>query len=104
MFRIALASETIDLVVRYVKQETIAPLRGARRWLAFGLLAAHAIVLASLFFLLGILRLLQSSALPFAGGWSWVPYLLTALTAVLMILWSLSRINRNHLSAEGSRG
>ena len=102
MFRVERASETIDLLVRYIKQEALAPVRGAGRWLAFGLLAAHAIVLSSFFLLLGILRLLQSAGLPFDGGWSWVPYILTAMAAALLIAWSLSRINRGQLNAKSS--
>ena len=32
--------ETIDLVKEYAKQEALGPLRGAGRWVAFGLIGA----------------------------------------------------------------
>jgi uncharacterized membrane protein len=97
MFRVSHISETFDLVVQYIKQETVEPLRGAGRWLGFGLVAAHAIILASLFLLLGVLRLLQS-------GWSWAPYLITAVVGILLVVWSLSRINKGSLNSGGARG
>ena len=104
MFRVSHISETFDLVVEYIKQETVEPLRGAGRWLGFGLVAAHAIILASLFLLLGVLRLLQSASLPFDGGWSWAPYLITAVVGILLVVWSLSRINKESLNSGGARG
>ena len=95
-------SDTYDLVKRYVKQETVEPLRGAGRWLLFGLLAACALVLSSLFLLLGLLRLLQSQSLPFTGGWSFVPYVAVAGVAGLLSVFSLSRINKSSLNIQGS--
>ena len=103
-FGVRSLSASVDLVVGYVKQELLSPLRGAGRWLGFGLLAAFFLVLASFLMLLGILRLLQSESLPFGGAWSWVPYLIVALSAMLLVVFSLGRINKPSLNDEGHRG
>jgi hypothetical protein len=103
-FGIRSLSESLDLVVRYVKQELISPLRGAGRWLGFGLLASFFLVLASFLLLLGILRLLQSESLPFGGGWSWVPYLVVVISAMVLVVFSLGRISKPTLNNEGHRG
>lgn len=97
-------SASWELVVGYVKQELIAPLRGAGRWLGFGLLASFFLVLSSFLLLLGILRLLQSESLPFGGGWSWVPYVIVTLSAILLVVFSLGRINKSTLHNEARRG
>lgn len=103
-FGVRSLSASWELVVRYVKQELISPLRGAGRWLGFGLLASFFLVLASFLLLLGILRLLQSESLPFGGSWSWVPYLIVVLSAMLLVVFSLGRINKPTLNGEGHRG
>jgi ABC-type uncharacterized transport system permease subunit len=97
-------SASFDLLIGYVKQELLAPLRGAWRWLGFGLLAAFFVVVASLLFLLGMLRLLQSGSLPFDGGWSWVPYVFVLLLAIVMVVLSVSRINKPTLNGGQHRG
>jgi len=100
--RVGKTADIFDLLVRYIKQETVAPLRGAGRWLAFGVLASLAIVLGAFFFLLAVLRILQGSAFPFNGGWSWVPYFLTALITLSFVIVSLSRIKRPQLNRSDS--
>ena len=102
-FGVRSLSASLDLVVGYVKQELVAPLRGAGRWLGFGLLAAFFLLLASFLMLLGLLRLLQSASLPFDGGWSWVPYVAVMLAAIALVAFSLGRINKPSLSGDGRR-
>ncbi len=63
---------------RYVRQETVEPLRAAGRFLLFGLLGASLIGLGTVLLVVGGLRGLQSSGL-FDGSWSWVPYLASAM-------------------------
>lgn len=66
------------LVVAYVKQETIEPVKGLGRFVAYGL-AGSAVIGFGLFLLfLGVLRLLQSeTGHAFRGHLSFVPYLIT---------------------------
>ena len=51
--------ELWELVITYLKQETIDPVKGLGRYVGYGLGGSLAIGLASILLLLGILRLLQ---------------------------------------------
>ncbi|MEL6893357.1 MAG: hypothetical protein AAFP84_17325, partial [Actinomycetota bacterium] len=51
--------EVIEYVKSYAKQETIGPLKGAGRWLAFGAAGAFALGLGLMIVLLGVLRAAQ---------------------------------------------
>jgi hypothetical protein len=67
--------DAFQLTLNYLKQETLEPLKGLGRFLAFGLAGSFAIAVGVVLGLVGILRLLQDetgSAL--TGDWSWVPY------------------------------
>ena len=81
-------SELKELTVDYAKQETIDPLRGLGRFVAFGV--GGSLVLAIGLSLLGLagLRAMQSeTGTAFTGNWSWAPYLIaTAVLAVLAVL------------------
>ena len=68
-------NDAVQLTIDYVKQETLVPLKGLGRFLAWGVAGSVAITLGVLLLLVGVLRLLQDetgSAL--TGKWSWVPY------------------------------
>jgi hypothetical protein len=63
-----LAMELRDLVVTYVKQQTLVPLQQLGRYIGFG-------VGGSLLLGLAGLRALQTqTGDTFTGNWSWVPY------------------------------
>lgn len=68
--------ELRDLVIAYVKQETIEPLKGLGRYIAFGIAGAVLIGVGIIFIEIGVLRLLEgtSSDPHFTGNWSWAPY------------------------------
>lgn len=91
----------VDLVKTYVKQETVGPLKGAGRWLAFGTAASLVLGLGIFLVVLGVLRLLQTE-LPdtFDGSWSWVPYLLALVVCLAGVALAISRIKKTHLSKE----
>jgi hypothetical protein len=93
--------EVIDLVKAYAKQETVGPLRGAGRWLAFGTMASLVLGLGIFLLVLGVLRLLQTE-LPdtFDGGWSWVPYLVALIVCLVGVVIAISRIKKSPLSKE----
>jgi uncharacterized membrane protein YidH (DUF202 family) len=89
------ARESIDLVIRYVKQETLTPLKSILKYVGFGvggaLLSGFGVVLL----LLGILRLLQTeTGTSFTGNLSWLPYLITLVVGVVVIVASLSLARR----------
>ena len=93
--------ELIDYFRSYVMQETVDPLRGVGRWLAFGAAGAFCLGLGLVIVLLGVLRVIQeewdgSSS----GSWSWVAYLITLLVAVGLLVITLMRIKKSTLNKE----
>jgi len=71
-----LLREIATMVVGYVKQETLEPLKGLGRFVAFGAAAVILAGLGILLLVLGGLRLLQDQAgSAFDGHLKFVPYL-----------------------------
>lgn len=74
----------------YLRERTLVPLKGVAHTLIYGL--AGAVFLGSGFVLclIGLLRILQGeTSTTFAGGWSFVPYLLTAAAGLLVMAESI---------------
>lgn len=90
-----LVQELWDLVVAYAKQETVEPLKGLARFVAFGVGGSLLVGLGVVLLLLGGLRALQEEATStFDGNWSWAPYVLTLVAAVVVIglaVWAVGR-------------
>ncbi len=77
--------ELVELVVDYAKQETLGPLRGLVRFVAFGLAGSVFLAVGLSVMLLGGLRALQTeTGTTFSGNFTWVPYLIVAGGAVLV--------------------
>lgn len=94
--------ETIQLVKQYAVQETIGPLKGAGRWLGMGIAGALMLGIGFVLLLLALLRVLQEEAGGvFDGNWSFVPYLITLVAALLVIAIAASRIKRDTLQRKG---
>lgn len=80
-----LASELWQLVVTYLKQETLEPIKSLGRFLAVGLAGSVLLSVGLVLLLLGALRVLQTElGTPFEGNWSFVPYLITLALSGLM--------------------
>lgn len=93
--------EVVDFVKTYAKQETLGPLRGAGRWLAFGAAGAFALGLGLLLVLLGVLRLVQTEWERSAtGSLSWLAYLVTLVVTVALLALTISRIKKSTLNNE----
>ena len=90
--------ELIDLVRAYARQETIGELRGTWRWLAWGSVGAVSILLGLLFFLVGVLRLIQAEFIDADSGLTWVPYFIVVGITVALIIFSQSRIKQPFLN------
>ncbi len=90
-------SELYDLVIKYAKQEAIDPLRGAGRWIGFGLFAAVLISIGVVIGSLGVLRLVQTTALGSSNAWSWLCYLITVVICLVVGFVANSRIRRGTL-------
>lgn len=89
--------ETYELVRDYAKQETVGPLKGAGRWLGFGLLAAFFMSVGIVIVLLAVLRLAQDLILytwwpDQSDGLSFVPYIVTFVVGVAVSAGVWSRV------------
>jgi hypothetical protein len=79
-----LVMELRDLVVTYLKQQTLVPLQKLGRYIGFGVLGSLLMGFGVLFLGVSVLRVLQTETSDtFAGDWSWVPYLITFVALVL---------------------
>jgi hypothetical protein len=75
-----LLREIATMVVAYVKQETVEPLKGIGRFLAFGAAGIVVAGIGILLLVLGGLRLLQTeTGSAFRGHLKFVPYLLAVV-------------------------
>ena len=94
------ASEVIDAIIAYAKDQTLGPLRGAGRWILWGAIGAVLLGSGALLLLLGALRAIQTewTGVGANWAWSWVPYLIVLLLAIALLVLTLTRINRDHLA------
>lgn len=97
----ASVGEVVDFVKTYAKQETVGPLRGAGRWIAFGAAGAISLGIGLSLLLLGLLRLLQSEVSDIADGrLSWLPYLIVLVVCVALLGLAMMQINKTFLNKE----
>lgn len=93
--------DVIEFVKTYAKQETLGPLKGAGRWLAFGAAAAFAMGLGLMIMLLGLLRLIQTEwDRSSSGSLSWLAYLITLLVTTVLLIVTLLRVKKSTLNKE----
>ena len=72
-----LVTELRDLVVRYVREQTLIPLQRLGRYIGFGILGSLLLGFGVVFLGMSGLRALQEeTGDTFSGDWSWVPYLI----------------------------
>ena len=89
------AKDLAATVGAYVKQETLDPLKGALRYVLFGVAGAVFISIGSISLMVGILRLLQGeTGSVFGGNLSWVPYMIVAVVAIVVAGFAAWRIPR----------
>jgi len=93
--------EVVEFVKTYAKQETIGPLKGAGKWIAFGAAGAVCLGIGLSLLLLGLLRLLQTEASDIADGrLSWLPYVIVLVVCLLLIGLAVMQINKTFLNKE----
>ncbi len=81
----ALASELWQLVVTYLKQETVVPAKALGRYLAMGVAGSLLLSVGVVLLVLAGLRALQTEfGTPFEDEWSWAPYLITLVVSALV--------------------
>lgn len=87
--------DTIDMVKRYARQETVDPLRGLGRYLGYGLIGSLLLALGVLLLGMSALRALQfETGDVFDGNWSWVPYVIVAVGMGIVIALAIVAISR----------
>lgn len=93
--------EVVDYVKTYARQQTVGPLKGAGRWLGFGAVGALALGLGLSLVMLGLLRLLQTEWDRSArGSLSWLAYAITLVVCVVLLVVTITRINKSSLNKE----
>lgn len=93
--------DVIETVKQYARQETLGPLKGAARWMAFGSAAALSIGVGASLIILALLRMIENEFAPtFAGPWMrTVPYLVALIACVVVIGLAVSRIGKKSLAS-----
>ncbi len=88
-------NEALHLVIDYVKQETLDPLKGLGRYIAFGVAGSVALAIGLVVLSISFLRFLQTETDgAFDGNLSWIPYLICSVVLVLVAavaVWAVSR-------------
>ena len=98
-----LITELRDLVVDYVKQQTLIPLQSLGRYIGFGVLGSLLLGFGVLFLGVSGLRALQTeTGDTFSGDWSWVPYLI--MFVALLLFGALVWLARTARRAEKEYG
>jgi len=98
----ASVSEVVDVLKTYAIQETVGPIKGAGKYLAFGMAGAVALGIGGILVMLGLLRLVQTEVDRTArGSLSWLAYLIVLAVCALGIAWAISRIKSDSLDKPG---
>jgi hypothetical protein len=87
-------NELWSLTRDYARQETVDPLKGIGRYLAYGFAGAVLTSIGVILLLLSLLRALQTetgSAL--TGNLSWIPYVIVLAVGTALIVLAASRIS-----------
>jgi hypothetical protein len=89
------AKELWELGTTYAKQETIDPLRGLGRFLAFGMAGSVLLGIGVILLMVSGLRALQTqTGETFTGNLSWAPYGIVLAGGVVLAALALTRITR----------
>ena len=81
----AAGNDAAQLVIDYAKQETVGPIQALGRFVGWGAVGSMALSVGLVLLLLALLRFLQGETDAFHGNLSWVPYLIVAVVAVLIM-------------------
>jgi hypothetical protein len=98
------ATELWGLTKDYARQETVEPLKGVGRYIAFGFSGAVVGSTGVILLLLSLLRALQTESITgdtFDDPWTWAPYLIVLLVGGLLCGIAFSRIQKNQKKQKG---
>ena len=89
------ATELWALTKDYARQETVEPLKGIGRYLAYGTAGALLGSIGVILLMLAGLRALQTeTGDALDGTLSWVPYLIVLVVAAALVAWAITRISK----------
>jgi len=89
------AQEVVTLIVDYIKQETLDPVKGLGRYVVFGVVGSVALSIGLFVLAVGFLRLLQTeTGSTFTGNLSWIPYVICAVLVVLIAFIAVKAVSR----------
>lgn len=93
--------DLLHLVIGYAKQETVDPVKGLGRFLAYGLAGALVGSVGLVLLLLGALRLLQTeTGSAFGGRRTWIPYVLVVIASAAIAGGALKGRSRGQRRAK----
>jgi uncharacterized membrane protein YidH (DUF202 family) len=96
----ALVNELWQLVIAYVKQETVEPIKSLGRFVAFGIAGSFMLGIGLLLIVIGGLRALQTETKGHLGGHlTWAPYAIALAFCLLVTALAVMRATRK----KGSR-
>ena len=88
-------SELKDLTVTYAKQETVEPLKGLGRFIAAGVAGSLLLGIGLVLCALAGLRALQTeTGDTFDDNFTWAPYGIVLVGALLIVILAVTRIGR----------
>jgi hypothetical protein len=91
-----LVTELRELIVAYVKQEAIEPIKELGRFVGFGVAGSLFLSIGLVTLTLAGLRALQTeTGTMFTGNWSWAPYLITLAGCALVAALAARAISAN---------
>jgi len=83
------AEEIKNVALRYVREETVDPVKALGRYTAYGCAGSLLVGIGGLLVAVGLLRLLQEL---FHGTTSWIPYVLVTLGGIVIVGLTLIKI------------
>jgi hypothetical protein len=88
-----LITELWDLVLSYLKQETLEPLKGLKNFVLWGIVGALLLSIGLPILAIALLRVLQfETGTHLTGNLSWLPYVITLVGVGLIAVIAVSRI------------
>ena len=100
------AKELWDLILAYLRQETLEPLKAIRTYVAYGVVGSLLLGLGVIFLTMAGLRALQDeTGTTFTGNWSWAPYVIVTVVLLLgaALTWSATDKKKKKNDSTGTK-